>query len=161
MAHEPRPSAPQACPQGPCTLDSTDDLVLSLLTWHGNMIRVGGHVTSRVTWHVIACSVERACMARYTYGIWARFNRRTGSEGRRTDPACVLRVSSEKSFAGRLFMFRIKVCDFRKPSEDARARSDTDRAITSVTAPCIRRSQPTDRARGEILILVTSDGNSA
>lgn len=66
-------------------------------------------------------------MARYTYGIWARFNRRTGSEGRRTDPACVLRVSSEKSFAGRLFMFRIKVCDFRKPSEDARARSDTDR----------------------------------
>lgn len=138
MAHEPRPSAPQACPQGPCTLDSTDDLVLSLLTWHGNMIRVGGNVTSRVTWHVIACSVERACMARYTYGIWARFNRRTGSEGRRTDPACVLRVSSEKSFAGRLFMFRIKVCDFRKPSEDARARSDTDR-VTSEVISCLQR----------------------
>ena len=99
-------------------------------------------------------------MARYTYGIWARFNRRTGSEGRRTDPACVLRVSSEKSFAGRLFMFRIKVCDFRKPSEDARARSDTDRVITSVSA--LHQTPVTaDRARGEILILVTSDGNSA
>ena len=99
-------------------------------------------------------------MARYTYGIWARFNRRTGSEGRRTDPACVLRVSSEKSFAGRLFMFRIKVCDFRKPSEDARARSDTDR-VTSEVISALHQTVTADRARGEILILVTSDGNSA
>jgi hypothetical protein len=30
---------PQACPQEPSTLDSTDDLVL---TWHGKMIRGGG-----------------------------------------------------------------------------------------------------------------------
>ncbi len=40
---------PQACPQEPSTLDSTDDLVL---TWHGKMIRGGGLIQRLdVTWH--------------------------------------------------------------------------------------------------------------